>query len=162
MARAVSRDEHKMHAFVRFRPVTQDDGSTLHMAWFEPDHYITEATAGFFVRRFTQMQWAILTPDASIRWDGETLHTGLGAQRSDAPAPDAGEALWLTYYRHIFNPSRLKVAMMKREMPTRYWRNLPEAALITELTQGATERSGQMVAAEGTVPKRRIAPGRVR
>lgn len=99
MVRAVRRDMHKMHAFVRFRPVVEPDGNTLHMAWFEPDHYITEANAGFFIRRFTQMRWAILTPDASVRWDGQHLHTGPGAQRSDAPPPDAGEALWLTYYR---------------------------------------------------------------
>src|SRR3989344_5235394 len=133
------------------------DGQPLHMAWFEPDHYITEANAGFFIRRFTQMRCAILTPDASVRWDGQQLHTGPGAQRSDAPPPDAGEALWLTYYRHIFNPARLKLAMMKKEMPTRYWHNLPEAALITELAQTAQERSAKMVEAEATVPRRRIA-----
>ncbi len=158
MARAVARDLHKMHAFVRFRPVEQPDGQTVHMAWFEPDHYITVANAGFFVRRFTQMHWVILTPDACVRWDGTHLHTGPGAQRSDAPAPDAGEALWLTYYRHIFNPARLKLTMMKKEMPTRYWLNLPEAALITELAQTAHERSGQMVAAEPTTPRKAIAP----
>ena len=157
MVRAVRRDMHKMHAFVRFRPVVEPDGQTLHMAWFEPDHYITEANAGFFIRRFTQMRWAILTPDASVRWDGQHLHTGPGAQRSDAPPPDAGEALWLTYYRHIFNPARLKLTMMKKEMPTRYWHNLPEAALITELAQTAHERSAKMVEAEATVPRRRIA-----
>jgi DNA polymerase len=158
MVRAVARDMHKMHAFVRFRPVTDGDGHTVQVAWFEPDHYITEANAGFFVRRFTQMHWAILTPDASVRWDGSSLHVGPGGQRTDAPPPDAGEALWLTYYRHIFNPARLKTTMMKKEMPTRYWRNLPEAALITELSRGAHERSGHMVEAEGTVPRKRIEP----
>lgn len=157
MARAVARDMHKMHAFVRFRPMADGDGQTLHVAWFEPDHFITEANAGFFVRRFTQMRWAILTPDASVRWDGEALHTGPGAQRADAPPPDAGEALWLTYYRHIFNPARLKLDMMKKEMPRRYWHNLPEATLISELAQGAPERSAHMVAAGATTPRRRIA-----
>ncbi|CAN7641333.1 TIGR03915 family putative DNA repair protein [Acidovorax sp. LjRoot194] len=160
MVRAVARDMHKMHAFVRFRPVTDSDGHTVQVAWFEPDHFITEANAGFFVRRFTQMHWAILTPDASVRWDGTDLHVGPGGQRSDAPPPDAGEALWLTYYRHIFNPARLKTTMMKKEMPTRYWRNLPEAALITELAHGAHERSGHMVEAEATTPRKRIEPMR--
>lgn len=160
MVRAVARDMHKMHAFVRFRPVTDSDGHTVQVAWFEPDHYITEANAGFFVRRFTQMHWAILTPDASVRWDGTALQVGPGGQRSDAPPPDAGEALWLTYYRHIFNPARLKTTMMKKEMPTRYWRNLPEAALITELSHGAHERSGHMVEAEATTPHKRIEPMR--
>lgn len=158
MVRAVARDMHKMHAFVRFRPVADSDGQTVQVAWFEPDHFITEANAGFFVRRFTQMRWAILTPDASVQWDGTQLHTGPGGQRSDAPPPDAGEALWLTYYRHIFNPARLKTDMMRKEMPQRYWRNLPEAALITELAHGAHERSARMVQAEATTPRKVIAP----
>jgi len=160
MARAVARDLHKMHAFVRFRPVTEADDQTLQVAWFEPRHYIAEAAAPFFVRRFTQLRWAILTPDASVRWDGARLHLGPGAQRADAPPPDAGEALWLTYYRHIFNPARLKTAAMHREMPRHYWRNLPEAALIGELVQGAASRSARMVEAAPTTPRRRIAaPG---
>lgn len=158
MVRAVARDMHKMHAFVRFRPVTDSHGQTVQVAWFEPDHFITEANAGFFVRRFTQMHWAILTPDASVRWDGSQLHLGPGAQRSDAPPPDAGEALWLTYYRHILNPARLKTTMMRKEMPQRYWRNLPEATLISELAHGAHERSGRMVEAAATTPRKRIAP----
>ncbi|GKT23191.1 TIGR03915 family putative DNA repair protein [Acidovorax sp. SUPP3334] len=157
LARAVKRDMHKMRAFVRFRPVPESDGGTLHIAWFEPDHRITEANAPFFARRFTQMRWAILTPDGSVHWDGARLHTGPAAKRSDAPPPDAGEALWLTYYRNIFNPARLKLDMMRREMPTRYWKNLPEAALIGELAQTAHARSGRMVEAPGTVPQRRIA-----
>ncbi|RZJ49271.1 MAG: DUF4130 domain-containing protein, partial [Acidovorax sp.] len=64
------------------------------------------------------------------------------------------------YYRHIFNPARLKTTMMKKEMPTRYWRNLPEAALITELSHSAHERSGHMVEAEATTPRKRIEPMR--
>ena len=52
--------------------------------------------------------------------------------------------------------------MMKKEMPTRYWHNLPEAALITELAQTAHERSAKMVEAEATVPRRRIAGKKTR
>ena len=154
---AVARDMHKMRAFVRFREV-QDEGGTLHVAWFEPDHHIVQTNAGFFARRFAGMRWAILTPQSSLRWDGKVLDVGPGAQRSDAPPPDAGEALWLTYYRHIFNPARLKLDMMRKEMPRRYWHNLPEAQLIGELAQSAQQRSCAMVAAEPSTPRRRIVP----
>ncbi|AVS63706.1 uracil-DNA glycosylase [Paracidovorax avenae] len=157
MAAAVRRDMHKMRAFVRFRPVEDGNAAPLHVAWFEPDHFIVRANAAFFVQRFTQMRWALLTPECSLHWDGTTLQTGPAATRADAPPPDAGEALWLTYYRHTFNPARLKLDMMRREMPVRYWKNLPEAALIGELAQGAAERSGRMVEAPATVPRRRIA-----
>lgn len=158
MVHAVARDMHKMRAFVRFRPVQEPGGGTVHAAWFEPEHHTVRANADFFVRRFAGMRWAILTPECSLRWDGAALHTGPGGQRSDAPPPDAGEALWLTYYRHIFSPARLKLDMMRKEMPRRYWRNLPEAALIGELAQSALQRSARMVAAEPSQPGRRIVP----
>lgn len=141
MARAVRRDMHKMTAFVRFRPLPGGH----HMAWFEPEHHTLRATAPFFARRFAQMRWAILTPERSARWDGQALAFGPGARREDAPGPDAGEQLWLTYYAHIFNPARLKPAMMQKEMPRRYWKNLPEATLIAPLMHEAAQRSGRMV-----------------
>jgi len=159
MAQSVRRDMHKMKAFVRFRPIERGEGEApLHVAWFEPDHHIVEAVAPFFARRFAQMQWAILTPERSVRWDGEQLEFGPGAERSDAPPADAGEALWLTYYRHIFNPARLKLDMMRKEMPRKYWHNLPEAQLISPLAGEAMARSGRMVEAAPTVPTRRIVP----
>ena len=156
MARAVRRDMHKMTAFVRFRPLsTADDQGLQHVAWFEPEHHIVDATAPFFARRFAQMRWAILTPDRCVRWDGQALTFGPGANRSDAPPPDAAEQLWLTYYASIFNPARLKLAMMQKEMPRRYWKNLPEAALIQPLAAGAAQRERAMVDQAASEPARR-------
>lgn len=146
LAAAVRRDIHKMRAFVRFRPV----GDDRHVAWFEPDHHIVEANAPFFMRRFAQMRWAILTPERCVEWDGEQLHFQPGADRASAPPADAGEQLWLTYYQHIFNPARLKLAMMVREMPRRYWHNLPEATLIAPLAASAAARSEAMIEAPAT------------
>jgi len=182
MAQAVRRDMHKMKAFVRFRPITAlrealampmdvpDDAPTdnvvaptdgldvppiRHVAWFEPEHHVVEAVAPFFARRFAQMRWSILTPERSVRWDGSTLEFGPGARREDAPPADAGESLWLTYYESIFNPARLKLAMMQREMPRRYWRNLPEAQLISPLSAAAAQRSMDMITRSPTTPSRR-------
>lgn len=162
MAQAVRRDMHKMKAFVRFRTVQDDifknnlEEGLLHVAWFEPEHHIIETVAPFFARRFAQMRWAILTPECSAEWDGAQLRFGPGGQKSDAPPADAGERLWLTYYQNIFNPARLKLKMMEKEMPRKYWRNLPEAALISTLTDTAHERSQRMVQAPGTFTSRRL------
>ena len=157
MARAVQRDAYKMRAFVRFRPV-QDHGATdvtepaqdvtLHVAWFEPEHDVLEAVAPWFARRFAGMRWAILTPRRSVRWSPghQRLHFGHGAERAQAPAADAGEALWLTYYRHIFNPARLNLPLMRQHMPRKYWANLPEAAAIADLAAEANERTAGMLA----------------
>ena len=158
MARAVRRDKHKMTAFVRFRPLTaptDDEWRITHVAWFEPVHHTVEATAPFFARRFAQMPWAILTPERSARWNGRALAFGPGARREDAPPPDANEQLWLTYYENIFNPARLKLKMMQKEMPRRYWKNLPEAALIQPLTALSAQRTGQMIEQAGSEPAHR-------
>lgn len=143
--RNVGRDIHKMRAFVRFRQATDADGQDRYVAWFEPDHHVVRANAGFFIDRFASQRWSILTPDLSLHWDGEALGESPGAHREDAPPDDASEDLWRRYYAAIFNPARLKVAMMTREMPRRYWRNLPEAALIPDLIAGAQAREAAMV-----------------
>jgi DNA polymerase len=148
LAKAVRRDIHKMRAFVRFRLVESDaDGEEHFVAWFEPEHHILRANAGFFVRRFANMKWSILTPKGSLHWDGNRLEEGPPAQRSDAPAGDPTEDLWRKYYASIFNPARLKIGAMLKEMPRKYWKNMPEAALIPELVAGAQARESQMVAA---------------
>ncbi len=155
MAKAVHHDIHKMRAFVRFTRVEDAAGLARHVAWFEPAHRIVEANAPFFARRFAQMRWAILTPERCVEWDGRALAFRAGADRRERPPPDAGEQLWLTYYEHIFNPARLKLATMRREMPRRYWHNLPEAALIAPLAGAAAARSQAMIDAPAT-PRRRI------
>ena len=54
------------------------------------------------------------------------------------PRPeDRLEETWRRYYASIFNPARLKVKAMQKEMPKKYWRNLPEASLIKPLIEGA-------------------------
>ncbi len=152
MARAVRRDLHKMHAFLRFREV-EDPAGPYHVAWFEPDHHIVRAVAGFFVRRFTNMRWSILTPEASLHWDGSVLSEGPGARRADAPDSDPLEATWATYYASIFNPTRLKVGAMLKEMPRKYWKNMPETALVEELVRGAQARESEMITAGSNISR---------
>lgn len=153
LAKSVRRDCHKMHAFVRFREVAEEDGTPHFVAWFEPDHHIVRAEAAFFMRRFANMRWSILTPRGSIHWDGETMREGPHARRSDAPDGDPVEDLWRSYYASIFNPARLKVGAMLSEMPKKYWKNLPEAELIPQLIAGAQAREARMVAAGARVPR---------
>lgn len=147
LARAVRRDIHKMRAFVRFRAVDGDGAQQHFVAWFEPAHRILRANAGFFTRRFANMRWSILTPTGSLHWDGERLAEGPAAQRMDAPQGDPLEELWKAYYASIFNPARLKIGAMLKEMPRKYWQNMPETALIPELIAGAQAREAAMVKA---------------
>ncbi len=144
LAQSVRRDTHKMRAFVRFREVAEPEGSR-HVAWFEPEHYIVEANASFFVRRFATMRFSILTPYRSMHWTGEATEFGPGASLADVPDDDALERYWRAYFSAIFNPARLKVSAMRSEMPKKYWRNLPEAAAIPDLIRTAQERTETMV-----------------
>ena len=153
-ARQVSKAAHKMKAFVRFRAVGTDPEA--YAAWFEPAHRVTEAVAPFFAKRFANMIWSILTPDACIHWNGAQLAVTPGADPADAPGEDALEDYWRTYYASIFNPARLKVDAMTKEMPKRYWRNLPEARLIPDLIAAAEGRTSLMVAQAPSQPNRVI------
>jgi len=150
MAKAVRRDIHKMHAFVRFREVEGPAG-VRSVAWFEPDNHIVRAVAPFFSQRFANMAWSILTPELSLHWDGKILREGPGAAKADAPAGDPVEEIWKTYYGSIFNPARLKPNAMLKEMPRKYWRNMPETALVAQLIKGAQARERKMVATAATV-----------
>ena len=161
MEKSVHRDMHKMRAFVRFRQVAAEGGER-YVAWFEPEHFILERNAPFFVRRFAGMRWAILTPKGCANWDGDTLTMGPPAAKRDAPGEDAAEELWLTYYENIFNPARLKTQAMQREMPKKYWGNLPEASLIPDLIAGADKAAADMIARMPTTPPAHHAKVRAR
>jgi len=155
-AKNVHRAAHKMKAFVRFRRV-EDEAGEAWVAWFEPAHRVMEKTAPFFQRRFTTMRWSILTPDGCAFWDGERLSFGPPATRDMAPGEDEVEEFWKTYYASTFNPARLKVKTMQGEMAKRYWKNLPEAAMIPELVAGSQVRMEAMVAAPAPEPNARFA-----
>lgn len=147
-ASAVRRDRHKMKAFVRFRKIGDTEtGREQFVAWFEPEHSIVELTAPFFAKRFASMDWSILTPWQCAHWDGQSLQFSPGVSSREAPKEDQLEDYWRSYYAHIFNPARLKLNAMQSEMPKKYWKNLPEAPLIAELTRKAARRTGDMVEA---------------
>ena len=150
--KAVRRDIHKMHAFVRFRVVAHPDGGEAYIAWYEPDNHIVEAASPFFARRFASLVWSILTPERSAHWTGERLVFGPGAPRDAAPSEDDLEDLWRGYYASTFNPARVNPRAMKAELPVRFWKNLPEASLIADLVSSAPARTREMIAKAPTLP----------
>jgi probable DNA metabolism protein len=145
MAKNVRREIHKMHAFVRFRKIGEDEsGRERYGAWFEPDHWIVEAGSPFFRDRFSNMDWSIFTPKGCVHWIGGVMEFSPGVEKDPCDSPDELEQIWRTYYRSIFNPARLKPKMMQSEMPKRYWKNLPEADLIPELIRESRSRVSEM------------------
>lgn len=161
MRKQVDLAVHKMHAFVRFRLLEGVEPET-YVAWFEPAHRVVARAAPHFLERFTGMRFSILTPDGCLHWDGTEATMTPGVDASQAPPADALDDAWRTYYASIFNPARLKVRAMEKEMPKKYWRNLPEARLIPELIATAEDRTRQMVTQPPVTPSKRAIKAAVR
>lgn len=146
MTKQVSRDAHKAKAFIRFRSLgAAENGRERFAAWHAPDHNILPLIAPFLQRRFSVMDWTVMTPFQSVSWDGQRLTTGPGVPKELAPPEDAMEEVWRTFYRAIFNPARIKLKMMKQEMPVRYWQTLPETRIIADMLQQAPSRVADML-----------------
>lgn len=155
LAKHISRDCHKMHAFVRFRKVGEsaETGREQFVSWFEPEHKILRLNASFFRKRFTNMDWSILTPDECMHWDGVEIRYTPSVDRSLVPDSDALEELWKSYYKSIFNVARVKIKAMQSEMPKKYWKNLPEAELIESLISNSSQKVHQMLSNEPSPEK---------
>lgn len=145
----VQRESHHLHAFVRFVELPGGVGPQ-YVAWHEPAHDILHSASEHFIGRMGRHRWMIATPRDGVYYDGEQLNYlrqcpvqwQQMAQNVDDPHGD----MWLTYYSHIFNPARLNPKVMEGHLPARFWKNLPEGALIPGLiTQARTgkQQDGQ-------------------
>jgi len=143
LSKSIGRDIHKMHAFVRFKEIQTPQGEG-YVAWHKPEHRILPAASQFFVRRFGDKPWSIFTPDDSAHWDTKTLNFGPGIPQHEFTAKDEWDDIWVTYYKSIFNPARIKMKMMKSEMAPKYWSSLPEAEVIYDLLRDAPQKLQNM------------------
>jgi len=137
MVKAVRREEHDMHAYIRFRERAPEAGPPRFVAWCEPQHDVLPQVAEHFVSRMGKVSWMIATPEASVLWDGQTLHNTGPLVKNSEDLEDTGEALWLTYYRSVFNPARLNQAVMQQHIPSHRWKNLPEGKIVTHMISEA-------------------------
>ncbi|MDR5733647.1 UdgX family uracil-DNA binding protein [Caballeronia sp. LZ025] len=140
MAKAVRRAQQDMIAYVRFRQRDASLGPPEYVAWYEPDHDVLAWGADHFAARMGRSTWLITTPDGAAMWNGERLQIERRrALASDhaTDTPDAAEDLWMTYYRSIFNPARLNESALEQHMPVRFWKGLPEGALIPQMLSDA-------------------------
>ncbi len=159
--KAVRREAHHLHAFLRFRPCQSEANGPEFVAWFEPAHDILASASMHFAERMGRHRWLIATPDSAVFWDGQQLQEHKPcppAWRALAEAPlDEGQALWLAYYGSTFNPARLNRSVLENNLPVRFWRHLPEGPLIPQLMSQAragAQRDGQASAVARQAGKR--------
>ncbi len=143
IAKSVSRDIHKMHAFVRFKKTIKDNNE-LYMAWHKPEHLIVPLAAPFFARRFGDRPWTIFTPDQSAHWNGKSLTYFEGISQEQFNVDDTFDEAWKAYYSSIYNPARINLKAMKQEMAPKYWSTLPEVSEIKRLIQNNPQRLLEM------------------
>ncbi|MCP9337352.1 TIGR03915 family putative DNA repair protein [Stutzerimonas xanthomarina] len=147
--KAVRREAHHMHAFLRFSPTDRGSASG-YVAWFEPAHDILISAAPHFAERMGLHSWMIATPDDAVLWDGQVMHYANPCpptwRELAQTAQDPGGELWKTYYESTFNPARLNRDVLQTNLPVRFWKNLPEGPLIPQLMSRAragAQRDGQ-------------------
>lgn len=157
----VQREAHHLHAFVRFVERPQATEGPQYVAWHEPAHDILHSASEHFVARMGRHRWLIATPRDGVYYDGQRLiherQCPVEWQRLAQNVDDPHGDMWLTYYSHIFNPARLNPKVMQGHLPARFWKNLPEGALIPGLiTQARTgkQQDGQASGIAGRVGKR--------
>ena len=144
MERAVDRECHKMHAFVRFREVDGEAVARRYFAWFEPEHEILRRAVPFFAKRFANMDWTIATPDGAARLDDGTLSFVDAPPLQDRPQRQMRTSRCGAPITAASATSRASTpSTMQREMPQRYWRNLPETAEIARLVRDGAELFAQ-------------------
>jgi probable DNA metabolism protein len=161
--KAVRREAHHLHAFVRFQPAPAASEVDL-LAWFEPRHDLLAWASRHFSERLGQQRWLIATPADGVHWDGQRLHHHRHCPRQWqvwATQPDSeGQALWQAYYSSTFNPARVNPRALKQHLPSRLWRHLPEGTLIPQLINQA--RHGAQHHSQAPLllrrPGKRIAP----
>jgi uracil-DNA glycosylase len=148
--KAVRRESHHLHAFLRFHPRPKHAEGPQLVAWHEPAHDILASASTHFAERLGRSTWLIATPDDGAYWDGQRLHYQRPCpsewQRLAQAPEDEDEALWLAYYGSTFNPARLNRSALETSMPVRFWKNLPEGPLIPQLMSQAragAQRDGQ-------------------
>jgi probable DNA metabolism protein len=146
MVKTIRREKHKMHAYLRFRERPTESGAPQFVAWFEPEHDVLPQVAEHFSRRMGRTTWMIGTPEGTMLWDGSRIQAGPAVMHGPEDIADSGEAMWLTYYRSIFNPARLNTKVMQGHVANRYWKNMPEGALVPAMIADAAngaQRHGQ-------------------
>ena len=128
IARAVRHEEGGMLGMVRFSKTA--DGT--YFAEIEPKYDILEMMIGHFRGRFANEKWAIYDSKRGygVYYDGhspvEITIPNLKQVSASVSSPDEFVRLWQDYYKSIAIKERENPKLLRRCLPVRYWKHLPE------------------------------------
>lgn len=131
IAKMVSRERHRMKAFIRFQ-LTSDN---IYFAEVEPDFNVIPLIAGHFKRRYADQEWIIYDKKRKygIYYDlnkVEEVQFTFTDEKNNPNVFAESEVLyqnmWKDYFKHVSIDSRKNTALHLRHVPKRYWKHLIE------------------------------------
>lgn len=133
--RKVSRERHRMKAFVRF----QKSADGLYFSLVEPDFNVLPLIASFFRKRYADQKWLIYDVKRSyglLYEAGQVSEVTLSAQQKDSLTKDAViemdtedahfQLLWKNYFKSTNIEARRNMKLHLQHVPRRYWKYLTE------------------------------------
>lgn len=139
LARSVSREKHRMEAFVRFQ-LTKDG---IYFANIEPDFDVLPLISKHFRNRYADQQWIIYDVKRSyglfynlygveiVTLDLKEVYTN-SIQKSDTflDTEYDYQNLWNNYFRSTNIKSRINPKLHQQHLPKRYWKYLSEKKAV--------------------------------
>lgn len=131
----ISRERHRMKAFVRFSKSSDD----LFYAVIEPDFNVLPLIADFFRKRYADQQWLIydMKRKYGLLYDKlNVLEVKLSPEEKKALTTDTiisldeqdehFQSLWKCYYQSTNIEARRNMKLHLQHVPKRYWKYLVE------------------------------------
>lgn len=142
MERSVSRERHRMKAFIRF----QETADGIFYAPVEPDFNVLPLISQFFKNRYADQRWIIydLKRKYGLYYD---LHKVAEITLEQAPEMKSNSLsedllhdkeqlyglLWNDYFKSTNIPARKNMKLHIRHVPKRYWKYLSEKQMPEKL-----------------------------
>jgi len=144
MERSVSRERHRMKAFIRF----QETADGIFYAPVEPDYNVLPLIAGFFKNRYADQRWIIydikrkyglyydLEKVEEIRLEYAPEMKNDSTFLSEDVVSDKEKLyglLWNDYFKSTNIPARKNMKLHIQHVPKRYWKYLTEKQEMEKL-----------------------------
>ena len=136
VSKMISREVHRMHAFVRF----QKAANNIYYAVISPDFNVIPLIGDHFQRRYADQRWVIFDTRRHYGLYYDLTHTSFIDVESDilSGATDAFvnasldgledqyQQLWKQYFQSVTIQERRNIKLHLRHVPKRYWKYLVE------------------------------------
>lgn len=134
MERSVSRERHRMKAFIRF----QETADGIFYAPIEPDFNVLPLISHFFKNRYADQRWIIydLKRKYGLYYNLDTVEEIVLEQAPEMKTYLPNDLLqekeqlygllWKDYFRSTNIPARKNMELHIRHVPKRYWKYLTE------------------------------------